>query len=76
MNKYTTPKKISPFNNYKRIPRKLKKKLNNLSIKNNYHHWFSDNLDLNQKLWYIMEYTNKEYKQFIINNICLDLRKK
>jgi hypothetical protein len=58
---FTAPKIISPFYCYKRVPRKFKKK---------WKHIFDDPyLDINQKCWYILEFTNPQYKQFIINQI-------
>jgi len=58
---FTAPKVISPFYNYKRVPRKFKKKWK----------YIFDNpyLDINQKLWYILEFTNPDYKRFIIKQI-------
>ena len=57
---FTTPKTIG-FN-CKRVPRKFKKK------------WKSELdtysfLTLNQKLWYILEFTNPDYKRFLIKQI-------
>ena len=60
---FTSPKQRSPFYNCKRIPRKLKKKYK--PILNKYPF-----LTVNEKLWYLLGYTNAEYKQFLINNIC------
>jgi len=51
-----------PFYTCKRIPRKLKKKhmeaLKRLSF-----------LDVNEKLWFILGETNREYRDFLINKI-------
>lgn len=60
--KFTSPKKISPFYNCKRIPRKLKKK--HKFILNKYTF-----LTVNEKLWYLLGYTNPEYKEFLIDEI-------
>jgi hypothetical protein len=56
---FTTPKELSPFFKYKRIPRKIKKRYN--FIFKNY-----EFLDNNQKLWYILNLTNPNYVRFII----------
>jgi hypothetical protein len=62
---FTAPKVISSFFTYKkgnRVPRKFKKKWKHiLDFKFN---------DLNQNLWYILEYTNPNYKRFLIKRIC------
>jgi hypothetical protein len=58
---FTAPKTISPFYNFNKIPRKLKKKYKNI---------FQDKLlDLNQQLWYILELTNPDYKRFLIKQV-------
>jgi hypothetical protein len=58
---FIAPKTISPFYNCKRVPRKFKKK---------WKHILDDEcLDLNQKLWYILELTNPNYKRFLIKQI-------
>lgn len=62
MKKFTQPKQISPFYNCKRIPRKIKKK--HKVILNKYPF-----LTVNEKLWYLLGYTNPEYKQFLISKI-------
>lgn len=59
--KFTAPKQIG-FN-CKRIPRKFKKKHKNLLNKYSF-------LTLNQKLWYILREANKEYSDFLIQQIC------
>lgn len=61
---YTLPKVISPFYGDIRIPRKLKKLVKAF----NGIHWVG--LDNGQRLWYYLEHTNNDYKQFIINHIC------
>lgn len=48
----------------KRIPRKLKKKWNFI-LQSDYLKRFP----LDVKLWYILEYTNPNYKRFLIKNI-------
>lgn len=63
--KFTPPKTISPYYNCKRIPRKFKKK--HKKILNQFPF-----LEVNQKLWYLLGYTNKEYKQFLINQVTYD----
>ena len=57
--KYTAPKIISPFYNYSRIPRKLKKKI----------HLDRKYLDINQLLWWYLEFTNPNYKRFLLNEL-------
>jgi len=61
---FTAPKIISPFYSYKessKIPRKFKKKWKNiLGLKFN---------TLNQNLWYILEFTNPNYKRFLIKQL-------
>ena len=59
---FTAPKVISY--NYKRVPRKFKKKWKHILQGDRY-----DFLDLNQKLWYILEFTNPNYKRFLIKQI-------
>jgi len=60
-NHFTAPKIISPFYNFKRIPRKIKKK---------WKHIFDDPyLNINQKMWHILEFTNPNYKRFLIKQI-------
>jgi len=61
--KFTAPKQITPFYNCKRVSRKFKKK--HKILLNKY-----ECLTLNQKLWMILEETNKEYKAFLIKTIC------
>lgn len=63
--KFFEPKVISPFYNYVRMPRKLKKKINKMLINKTLH----DN-DINVKMWYCLSYTNIEYRNFIISKIC------
>lgn len=64
--KFIEPKTISPFFNYVRIPRKLKKKINKILIK----HPIYIDVDINVKLWYCLSYTNIEYRNFIISKMC------
>jgi len=49
---------------YKRLPRKLKKKIrycfNHINIKG----------DINIVLWYTLEFRNPNYKRFLIKQIC------
>lgn len=63
MEKFTAPKNISPFFDVKRMPRKFKKKHKALLDKYPF-------LDINQKLWYVLGQTNKDYKDFLISKIC------
>lgn len=63
MGKFTAPDRISPFYNFNRIPRKKKKKHKILLNKYSF-------LTLNEKLWLILRTENKEYSDFIINEIC------
>lgn len=60
--RFTAPKHIGtkPFYNFRRIPRKKKKQLKKLGF---------DFLDLNQKLWYSLEFTNKAYRNFLIQEL-------
>jgi hypothetical protein len=60
MNNFTEPKQSS-FN-CKRMPRKFKKKHKILLNKYPF-------LTLNQKLWFILGETNKEYRDFLISKI-------
>jgi len=57
---FTTPKVMSPFYRCKRIPRKLKKKI---TLSKEY-------LDINQLLWWYLEFSNPEYKKFLIQQLC------
>lgn len=61
---FIAPKVISPFFNYKKVPRKLKKKYKHILQGDRYSF-----LDLNQKLWYILELVNPNYKRFLIKQI-------
>jgi hypothetical protein len=61
---FTSPKVISSFFNYKRVPRKLKKK--HIEILSGSRYSF---LDENQKLWYILGLVNPNYKRFLIKQI-------
>jgi len=63
MNNFTAPKQISPFYNCKRAPRKFKKKYKEQLNKYPF-------LALNEKLWYVLGEANKNYRDFIIKNIC------
>ena len=56
LEKHFTASKCISFK-HKRIPRKLKKK---------YKHIQYNFLDLNKKLWYILELENPDYKRFLI----------
>lgn len=58
-----TPGKQSFFDQYKRIPRKLKKQATNTKKK-----WISD-LGLGNRLWFIQGKKNPGYNQFLINFI-------
>jgi hypothetical protein len=65
---FTRPKQLSPFYNYKKVPRKLKKKYKNI---------FQDKLlNINQQLWCILELTNPNYKRFLIKKLTEDELKK
>lgn len=64
---YIAPSNISPFYNFKRIPRKMKKKLKDFDyILKGQQYSF---LDINQKLWFILGFTNPDYKRFLIKKI-------
>jgi len=61
--KFTNPfNNISPFYNYNRIPRKIKKK---------YKEQFNRNpLGINSTMWYILGIENREYRDFLIGEVC------
>lgn len=63
--RFTSPKSksISPFYNFKRIPRKLKKKVKLFCGV------FYNSLSLNQRLWYYLEKQNINYKCFLIKQV-------
>lgn len=67
--KFTVPKNLGEgsFFNYKRVPRKYKKK--HKTLLNQYSF-----LTLNQKIWYVLGETNKEYRDFLIQTICNENR--
>lgn len=60
---YTLPKTYSPMYNFKRIPRKLKKKVKTYCGIN----W--NGINNNQRMWYYLEKDNLDYKLFLIENI-------
>jgi hypothetical protein len=60
---FTAPKTIG-FN-YKRVPRKFKKKWKHILQGERYNF-----LELGQKLWYIQHLTNEDYNRFLIKQIC------
>lgn len=62
---FIAPKTISPFFNYKRVPKKFKKKWKHILQGEKYNF-----LDLNQKLWYIQSIVNPSYNDFLIKQIC------
>jgi hypothetical protein len=53
---------LSPFYQYNKIPRKIKKKYKT-EIKRN-------TLGLNSSMWYILGLENKEYRDFLVGEIC------
>jgi hypothetical protein len=61
---FTAPKRISPFYNVTRIPRKLKKKVKAFC----WVHW--EDLDNGKRLWYYLDKINPNYKRFLIKKIC------
>jgi len=63
---FTIPKNFgkTPHFNFKRVPRKFKKKWKHIFCNKKY-----DFLDINQKLWYIQHLSNPSYNRFIIKNI-------
>lgn len=63
---FTSPKVISPCFRYKKLPRKLKKTIDKILIKHTIH----IDVDINTKLWYCLDFTNPEYKKFLIKQIC------
>ena len=74
-NTFTIPKhlKIKTIYNYKRIPRKLKKFFRNITTDIEHLCFYSYNKkdELNIFMWEILEYIHPNYKQFLINQICL-----
>jgi hypothetical protein len=61
---FTRPNRLSSFYDYKKVPRKLKKKYKNI---------FQDKLlNINQQLWYVLELTNPNYKRFLIKKLTED----
>lgn len=61
---FTLPKMASPFYNYRKLPRKKKKMMAKFLNAKHMEH-----LTLNQKLWYMLEFTNPNYKRFLIKMI-------
>lgn len=62
--RFTAPKRLSPYYDATRIPRKLKKKVKVFC-------WISwDGLDNGQRLWYYLGKVNPDYKRFLIGKIC------
>ena len=61
---FTAPKRISPFYDATRIPRKLKKKVKAFC----WIHW--NGLDNGQRLWYYLEKVNPNYKRYLIKKVC------
>ena len=66
---FTAPKVYSPFTNHKRIPRKMKKRMKKFMSN------FPYKLELNEKIWFWLEYTNPDYKRFLIKKLCNDEEK-
>ena len=66
LEKYFTLRKqpISPFYDVKRMPRKLKKKVNKFCGVS----WSGNSNE--SRLWYYMEKNNNEYKRFLIKQVC------
>lgn len=65
MQRYSSPKRISPFyDDNVKIPRKLKKKVKMFCGV----HW--DGLTNGQRLWYYLEKQNNDYKRYLIKMIC------
>jgi len=61
---FTTPSKISPFyDDFCRIPRKLKKRVKE------YNGVYWSGLTNGQRLWYYLEKRNFNYKRFLIKKI-------
>lgn len=67
---FTLPKKYNPPYNqpfkYKRIPRKLKKKIFKISLMR-----LHRSQDINVNLWYYLEFSNPNYKRFLIKK-CIE----
>jgi hypothetical protein len=61
--RFVTPKRLSPFYNEVKIPRKLKKKVKKFCGVS----W--GNLTNSQRLWYYLEFSNPTYKKFLITKI-------
>lgn len=61
---FKEPKILSSFYNFKRLPRKLKKRIKG-------YFWISQtDKDINVILWYLLEFNNPDYKRFLIKKIC------
>ena len=63
--KFTVPKRLSPFYDIKRVPRKLKRLVKNCC---GVHY---NILSYNQRMWYYLGTINNDYKHLIITQICL-----
>lgn len=61
---FIIPKQISPFYNFNKIPRKLKKKI---KLFCGVHY---KSLTINQKLWWYLEKKNIRYKYYLIKCLC------
>lgn len=61
---FTAPKSLSPFYSNNRIPRKLKKKV---KISCGIFWVLTNNAE---RLWYHLDYVNKNYKRFLIKQLC------
>lgn len=59
---FTEPARVRK---HKRVPRKFKKKWKHLICNDRY-----DFLTLDQKLWHILNHTNRDYVRFRIKQIC------
>lgn len=65
MKGYTAPKRLSPYFDCNRIPRKMKKRL-----KKKYPKVFMmDFLTIGQKMWYIQSMEKPQLNRFLINEI-------
>lgn len=62
---FVTPKKVSPFYDDVKIPRKLKKKVKI------YCGVYWKKFTNPQRLWYYLDKSNSKYKRYLIKTMCL-----
>ena len=61
---FVIPKRVSPFYNTIKIPRKLKKKIKS------YCGIYWKKFNISQMLWYYLDKSNPDYKSFLIKIMC------